>query len=73
MVDDDADAEPFAHGSPPSISVPPVEPDCPPRTRASKSASPPPLVVSNPLEVLGPPKLMNSLRVVAAALLAPSS
>jgi hypothetical protein len=72
-VEDDADAEPFAHGSPPSISVPLEELCCPPRTRVSKSASPPPLAVSKPFDVLGPPKLMNSLRVVAVALLAPSS
>jgi hypothetical protein len=73
MVEDEADADAFAHESPPSISVPPEEPCCPPRTSASKSASPLPLVVSNPFDVLGPPKLMNSLRVVAVALLAPSS
>ena len=73
IVEDDADAEAFAHGSPPSISVPPEEPCCPPRTSASKSASPPPLVVSNPFVVPGPPKLMNSLRVVAVAPLAPNS
>ena len=73
-VEDDADAEAFDQGSPPSISVPPEEPCCPPRTSASKSASPalsPP--ESNPLLVLGPPKVMNSLRVVAVALFAPSS
>lgn len=73
MVEDDADAEPFAHGSPPSISVPPDAPGCPPRTRASKSASPPALPASSPLDVLGPPNVMNSFRVVAVALLAPSS
>jgi hypothetical protein len=30
-VDDVADAEAFAHGSPPSMSVPPEDPCCPPR------------------------------------------
>jgi hypothetical protein len=74
IVEDDAEAEPFAQGSPPSMSVPPAEgPCCPPRTSAAKSASPPPFAVSRPFVALGPPKLMNSLRVVAVALLAPSS
>jgi hypothetical protein len=71
MVDDDADVGPQV--SPPSMSVPPEEPCCPPRTSAAKSASPPPLAVSMPFVALGPPKLINSLRVVAVALLAPSS
>jgi hypothetical protein len=71
-VEDDADADVFAHGSPPIISAPPAGPGCPPRTSASKSASPP-LVVSEPFVVLTPPKLMNSLRDVAVELLAPSS
>lgn len=65
--------EALAQGSPPSMSVPPDEPCCPPRTSASKSESPLPLVVSKPFVELGLPKLMNSLRVVAVALLAPSS
>lgn len=73
MVDEDADAEAAAHGSPPSISVPLEEPCGPPRTSASKSDSPPPLLASKPFAVLGPPKLMNSFLVVAVALLAPSS
>jgi hypothetical protein len=71
-VEDDADAEAFAHGSPPIISAPPEGPDCPPRTSASKSA-PPSLFVSRPFVALKPPKLINSLRVVAVELLAPSS
>lgn len=71
-VVDDA-AETFAQGSPPSISVPPDEPCCPPRTSASKLVSPSSFVASTPFAMLGPPKLMNSLRVVAVALLAPSS
>lgn len=73
IVEDEAEPGAVAHGSPPSMSVPPEEPCCPPRTSASKSASPPPFVVSKPFVVLGPPKLINSLRVVAEALLAPSS
>ena len=73
MVDDAADAEAFAHGSPPSMSVPPDGPCCPPRTSASKSVSPFPLLVSKPLVADGPPKDMNSLRVVAVDPFAPSS
>lgn len=73
-VDDAADAEPFAHGSPPSMSVPPGAPPClSPRTSASKSVSPLPLLDSKPLVVGGPPKVMNSFLVVAVALFAPSS
>jgi hypothetical protein len=73
-LEDAVEAEPFAQGSPPSMSVPPEEePCCPPRTSAAKSASPAPFAVSRPFVALGPPKLMNSLRVVAVALLAPSS
>jgi hypothetical protein len=72
-VEDVADADVFAHGSPPSISVPPDDLCWPPRTSASKSVSPFPLLVSKPLVVLGPPKVMNSLRVVTCALFAPSS
>lgn len=72
-VDEDADAEAFAHGSPPSMSVPPDEACGPPRTSASNPVSPSPLLESKPLVALGPPKLMNSLRVVAEVLLAPSS
>ena len=72
-VEDDADAEPFAQGSPPSISVPLEDACWSPRTSASKSVSPFPLLVSKPLVVLGPPKVMNSLRVVAAEPFAPSS
>lgn len=73
-VDDPADADAFAHGSFPSISVPPEGPCCSPRTSASKSVSPLPLLVSKPLTLEGgPPKLINSLRVVAVALLAPNS
>jgi hypothetical protein len=73
IVEEDAEVGAVAHGSPPSMSVPPDGPCSPPRTRASKSASPLPFLVSRPFVVLGPPKLMNSLRVVAVALLAPSS
>jgi hypothetical protein len=73
VVADEADAEAFAHGSPPSMSEPPDGPCWPPRTRAAKSASPPASTVPKPLAVLEPPKLMNSLRVVAVALFAPSS
>lgn len=70
---DDAAVVALAQGSPPSMSVPPDEPCCPPRTSASKLFSPSPFVVSKPFDVLGPPKLMNSLRVVTVALFAPSS
>ena len=74
MVDDDAEFDPLAQGSPPpSMSVLLDAPVCPPRTRASKSPSPPPLPASRPFDVLGPPKVMNSFRVVAVALFAPSS
>lgn len=73
IVEDVADAGAFAHGSPPNISVPPEDPCCPPRTRASKSVSPFPLLVSKPLVADGPPKDMNSLRVVAVEPFAPSS
>lgn len=73
MVDEDADVDALAQGSPPSISVPPELPCCPPRTSASKSVPPSPFVVSKPFAVLGPPKVMNSLRVVTVALFAPSS
>jgi hypothetical protein len=73
MVDDDVDVEAFAQGSP-SMFVPPEGPCCSPRTSASKSASSPRLAASKPFVTPGPPpKLMNSLRVVAVALLAPSS
>lgn len=72
-IDDVADAEAFAHGSPPSMSVPPVDLCCSPRTSASKSVSPFPLLVSKPLVTDEPPKDMNSLRVVAVVLFAPSS
>lgn len=72
-VEEEADAGAFAQGSPPSMSGFSEVPG-PPRTSASKSASPAfPLLASNPLLTLGPPKLMNSLRVVAVALFAPSS
>jgi len=73
-VDEEAEtlAEAFAHGSPPSMSEPPVAPALP-RTKASKFVSSPPFVVSKPLDAGGPPKLINSLRVVAVVLLAPSS
>jgi hypothetical protein len=73
IVEDVADAEAFAHGSPPSMSVPLEGPCCPPRTSASKSVSPFPLLASKPLTADGPPKDMNSFRVVAVELLAPSS
>lgn len=73
VADVDPDAEPFAHGSPPSMSDPPDGPGFPPRTSASKLVSSPPLVESSPFMGLGPPKLINSLRDVAVALLAPSS
>lgn len=70
------DVEPFAealaHGSPPSMSELPVAPALP-RTKASKFVSSPLLVESKPFDAGGPPKLMNSFRVVAVALLAPSS
>jgi hypothetical protein len=72
-AEDEAEVDAFAHGSPPSMSVPPVDPGGPPRTRASKSVPPSPLLESNPLAAGGPPKLINSLRDVAVALLAPSS
>jgi len=72
-VEDAADAEVFAHGSPPSMSVPPAAPCLSPRTSASKSVLPFPSLVSKPLVVDGPPKVMNSFRVVAVALFAPSS
>lgn len=65
-------AEALAHGSPPSMSEPPVALALP-RTKASKLVSSPPFVVSKPFDAGGPPKLMNSLRVVAVVLLAPSS
>jgi hypothetical protein len=65
-------AEAFPHVSPPSISVPPLAPG-PPRTSASKSVSPFPLLDSKPLLTDGPPKVMNSLRVVAVELFAPNS
>lgn len=74
IAEDDAEAfaEALAHGSLPSMSEPPVAPALP-RTKASKFVSSPPFVVSKPFDVGGPPKLINSLRVVAVALLAPSS
>lgn len=72
VVEDDADAGALPHASPPSMSCPALL-WLPPRTRASKSASPAPFVPSSPLVVLIPPKLINSLRVVAGALFAPSS
>lgn len=72
-VDDDAEVEAFAHGSPPSMSLPPDGACGPPRTSASNPVSPSPLLVSKPLVVFGPPKLINSLRLVEEVLLAPSS
>lgn len=74
IVEEDADACPLAHGSPPSMSPPPDD-DGPPLTKASKSLSPPPLVVSKLLTPPVPPKLINSFRDVATwdELLAPSS
>jgi hypothetical protein len=71
-VDELADDAP-PQGSPPSIS----DLDGPlwfPRTRASKSVSPPPFV-SLPFAPVTPPKLMKSLREAATVveLLAPSS
>ena len=57
MVEDEAEAFP-PHGSPPSMSEVPVLP---------------PLLESRPFDTGGPPKLMNSFRVVALVLLAPSS
>ena len=71
MVEDEAEAFP-PHGSPPSMSEVPVLP-WPPRTSASKFVSSPPLLESRPFDTGGPPKLMNSFRVVALVLLAPSS
>ena len=71
-VEEEAEVGAFAQGSPPSISEPVLVPWLP-RTRASKSASPDPLAVSRPLVPGRPPKLMNSFRVVAVALFAPSS
>jgi len=75
ILDDDAEAfaEALAHGSPPSMSEPPVEPWLAPRTSASKFVSSPPFVESKPFAADGPPKLMNSFREVAVVLLAPSS
>lgn len=73
IVEDVADDAPFAHESPPSISVPPEDPCFPPRTSASKSASPFSLPESKPLAAGGPPKVINSLRVVAVEPFAPSS
>lgn len=70
IVEDEAEA--FPHESPPSISEVPVAP-WPPRTNASKFVSSPPLLESRPFDAGGPPKLMNSFRVVALVLLAPSS
>lgn len=72
-VDVEADGIAFDHALPPSMSVPPDVPCCPPRTSASKSVSPFPLLASRPLVVEGPLKLMNSLREVDVALFAPSS
>lgn len=64
----------FDHALPPSMSVPPnAPPCCSPRTSASKSVSPLPLLASNPLVIEGPLKLINSLREVDVALLAPNS
>lgn len=63
-VEEDADACPLAHGSPPSMSPPPDD-DGPPLTKASKSPSPPPLAASKLLDPPVPPKLMNSFRDVA--------
>jgi hypothetical protein len=68
----EAFAEALAHESPPSMSDPPLAPALP-RTKASKFVSSPPFVASKPVDAGGPPKLMNSLRVVAVVLLAPSS
>jgi len=73
IVDDAADAEAFVQGSPPSMSVPVVDPCCPPRTSASKSLPPFSALVSKPLVAAGPPKAMKSFRVAALPLLAPSS
>lgn len=46
IVEEVAEADAFAHDSPPSMSVPPVAPCGPPRTSASKSVSPLPLLTS---------------------------
>jgi len=74
IVDEEADGGAVVHGSPPPPNMSdPVFAPWFPRTRASKSASPAPFVVSNPFVEGRPPKLMNSLREVAGALFAPSS
>jgi hypothetical protein len=72
--DEEADVGAVAQGSapPPNMSEPVFVPWLP-RTRASKSASPAPFGVSKPLDEGRPPKLINSLREVAGALLAPNS
>lgn len=75
VVDDVADADALAQGSPPSMSDPLDGPAAPPRTKASKSTSPLPLEWSNPLLPVAPPKLIRSLRDATAVVevLAPSS
>lgn len=72
VVDEVAEAEAFAHGSPPNISEPAFNPWFP-RTSASKPPSPSPLVESSPPVPGSPLKLMNSLRDVEGALFAPNS
>lgn len=72
-VEDDVEVDAFAHGSPPSISLPPFVPCGPPRTSASKSVPLSPIFASITLEAAGPPNDMNSLREVVVALLAPNS
>lgn len=72
VVDDEADAGALAHASPPSMSEP-VPALWFPRTRASKSASPDPLLMSRPLVPGKPPKLISSFRDDAVPLFVPSS
>jgi hypothetical protein len=72
VVEDEAEAGAVAQGSPPSMSEPALGPWSP-RTSASKSLSALPFAVSSPFIPGRPPKLMNSFREVAGALLAPSS
>jgi hypothetical protein len=72
VAEDEAEAGAFAQGSLPSMSEPVLAP-CVPRTSASKSLPPSPLLVSSPLVPGRPPKLMNSFRDVVGALFAPSS
>lgn len=73
-VEDDADVEAFAQEFPPNISVPPPDKGpLSPRTRASKSVSPPLLLVSK-FELGRPPNDIKSFREAdTVELFAPSS